>query len=96
MTIKFEFAKLTNAKMLGEELKAAGFAYEGISSNYDGVTIIYLRDAETKDPADIVKAHKYIAPKTQEEIQAEQKQRWAKAKTLAEIKEILGEKLGLK
>jgi len=93
-----EYLKLCNVSILAGELMGAGFLVRQVAQSLrqDGnYTVLYLDDAETKDPAAIVNAHIYKKPKTVEELQAEQIEA-LKTMTLEQKVDFLLELRGLK
>lgn len=87
--ITYNFKKQINPEKLHQELQAAGFQDIVITSTEKTCTI-YLNDAETKNPTDIVNAHIYTPPefKTIEQWKEEYKRALSaddKADKLAEF-----------
>jgi len=72
--VDVKFDKKCNIRILTQELKDAGFQIYGVST-YNGVTIIHLKEEETKDPKPIVDAHVYVEPPTIEEEIAEEERK---------------------
>lgn len=56
-----QFNKKCNVTTLTQELAAAGFDIFGCT-NADMLTIVHMKDTETKDPTAIVNAHIFTAP----------------------------------
>lgn len=53
------FKKKCNPIDLHSELVEAGFQFHGVTCE-DDITIVHLKDVETKDPTPIVEAHVYV------------------------------------
>jgi hypothetical protein len=83
------FNKKCNIEVLDKALRDAGFKIDGCSSNGREI-FVHLSDDEKKDPAPIVKAHKYSEPKPRD-----WKDEFKKCKTDKERIQMIAEYLGL-